>query len=185
VNLLQSLLSGNNASALNGAASGLGLGNQQTQTLIESLLPILARGLQRNSASGNGLEAIARALDSGMHDRYLADPATLASGTAVQDGNKILGHLLGGKDVSRNVAAHAANQTGIDYSIVKKFLPVLAAATMGALSQQNRAAPGKLTGQLPAAGAGGTGNPLSAFLDADHDGSIADDLLDLAGKFLR
>jgi hypothetical protein len=52
---------------------------------------------------------------------------------------------------------------------------------MGMLSKRQQ------TGALPrqaSAGAPAT-SPLTALLDANHDGSIADDLANLAGKFLR
>ena len=52
------------------------------------------------------------------------------------DGNKILGHILGSKDVSRNVAAAAANDTGIDADLIKKALPLVAALAMGAMSKK-------------------------------------------------
>jgi len=56
----------------------------------------------------------------------------------VQDGNAILGHLFGSKDVSRAVAGHAAAQTGIDTGLLKKMLPLVASMAMGSLSKQTR-----------------------------------------------
>ena len=184
MNLLESLLSGNNASSLRGAGSSLGLGDQQTKALVENLVPVLARGVQRSSADGDGLAALSRVLEGGQHERLLGDATELA-GAGRDEGNRILGQVLGDKQVSRNLANHAAQQTGVDYDTVKKFLPVIAAAIMGSLSQQNRAAGGGLTQGIPRASAATTDNPLAAFLDADRDGSIADDLLGLASKFLR
>ena len=45
------------------------------------------------------------ALSSGNHGQYLDRPASLADPAAVTDGNGILGHLLGSKDVSREFAS--------------------------------------------------------------------------------
>ena len=75
---------------------------------------------------------------------------------------------------------------GVDSSAVATRLTGLmaAASLMGALSQQNRANPGQLAQNLPSARGGGA-NPLTSFLDSDGDGSVADDLLDMAAKFLR
>ena len=66
----------------------------------------------------------------------LDEPDALASDAAVQEGNGILGHLLGSKDVSRNVAAQAAGSTGIDSSLIKKALPLIAGLAMGAFGNQ-------------------------------------------------
>jgi hypothetical protein len=96
-------------------------------------LPALARGLQRNAAQPGGLDALLKALGTGGHDRYVDRPEELTREEAVADGNAILGHILGSKDVSRNLAGHAAQQTGLDAGILKKMLPVIAAVAMGAL----------------------------------------------------
>lgn len=54
------------------------------------------------------------------------------------------------------------------------MLPMVAAAMMGAMGQQTQSA-GR-SGANPA-------GMLGALLDSDGDGSVADDLLGLAGKF--
>ena len=43
-------------------------------------------------------------------------------------GNQILGHIFGSKDVSRDVAAQASQQSGVDSSVLKKLLPIVAGA---------------------------------------------------------
>ncbi len=43
-------------------------------------------------------------------------------------GNQILGHIFGSKDKSRDVAAQASEQSGVDTSILKKLLPIVAGA---------------------------------------------------------
>jgi len=42
----------------------------------------------------------------------------------VQDGNGILGHIFGSKDVSREVAARASAQSGVGADVLKKLLPI-------------------------------------------------------------
>ena len=43
-------------------------------------------------------------------------------------GNQILGHIFGSKDKSREVASQASEQSGVDPSILKKLLPIVAGA---------------------------------------------------------
>jgi hypothetical protein len=43
-------------------------------------------------------------------------------------GNEILGHIFGSKDKSRDVAAEASQQSGVDSSVLKKLLPIVAGA---------------------------------------------------------
>ena len=134
--------------------------------------------MNRNAATQEGLGDLLGALAGGSHERYLEDPELLRRPESVAEGNAILGHILGSKDVSRAVAGRAAEQTGVGADIIKQILPMVAGAAMGALGRQTRAS------DLGAAGADAP-NMLSAFLDADQDGSMVDDLLDVASRFLR
>ena len=72
----------------------------------------------------------------------------------MQDGNGILGHLFGSKDVSRQVAAGASAQTGIGADVLKKMLPMLASLAMGALAQRATRAPGGNVQLNPSSGGG-------------------------------
>ena len=78
------------------------------------------------------------ALQDGNHSQYLDNPNLLQREETRRDGNAILGHLFGSKDVSRAVAAHASQKTGIGDSILKKMLPLVASMAMGSLSKQTR-----------------------------------------------
>lgn len=177
MDLLNALLNSSGQNAVQSAAQQFGLDSGGTQSLLASLVPALAGGMRRNAASSGGLEALTQALSGGNHQRYLDDPAALQQQSAATDGNAILGHLFGNKDVSRNVAANAAQSTGIDVSIIKKFLPLVAAAAMGAMSKET-AAGSNLSQQ------GASGGLLGKLLDTDGDGSVIDNLLSLGKRFL-
>lgn len=179
MNLLETLLS---SPALKQVAQQVGVGESDARNAIGKLLPALTRGLQKNASAGGGLESLLGALSKGNHQQYLDKPETLSSQGSIDDGNKILGHILGSKDVSRNVAGHAAAKTGLDSGIIRKMLPLIASVAMGALSKKAGGA-----GLLSAALSGGQASSglglISSFLDSDKDGSIADDLLNLAKRF--
>lgn len=96
----------------------------------------------------------------------------MSSAEAVADGNNILGHLLGSKDASRNIAAQAAESTGIDASLIKQALPLIAGLTMGLVSKTSD------SGQS----LGGSFADLLGELGGD-DGFGVDDALDMAKKF--
>ncbi len=182
MNLAEMLL--DNPELVKSVAGSLGLGQSDTRSGMEALLPGLARGLQRNARQPGGLESLLDALKGGGHSRYVDDPRVLGQPSTRDDGNAILGHVLGSKDVSRNMAGHAARRTGLDSSLLKKMLPLLAAAAMGALSKQATGG-GSLSGLSPnEPRSQGGGGLLEAFLDSDRDGSVIDDVLNLASKFL-
>jgi len=181
MNLLDTVLGSGNGAVVKQLAGQFGLSDSQTQSAIAQLLPALTAGLQRNTAQEAGLRALDGALDSGKHQRYLEDPSLLAQAATLTDGNSILGHLLGSKDVSRAVADRAAGNTGLDTGVLKQMLPMLATVAMGALGEQRSESGGVDQVQGGAASALGM---LNSFLDADKDGSAIDDVAGMFKKFL-
>lgn len=179
MDILGTLLGSASGGAVQQAAAQLGLGGKDVQALLKQVVPALAGGVKRNSRATGGLQGLTQALSSGNHQRYLDEPEALQDEAAVSDGNAILGHLFGDKQVSRQVADHASTQTGLDAGIIKKFLPIAAAAVMGALSKQTNGG-----ASLGGSGASGALGALSGLLDSDGDGNVLDDLLSLGKKFL-
>jgi hypothetical protein len=176
MNLLDLLLESGSGGALDKIAQRSGLSANQTSSVLAQLAPALGRALQRNTEGSGGLESLLGALAGGNHQRYVDSPDVFDQPDSVNDGNAILGHLLGSKDVSRNLAGHAANQTGIGADVIKKMLPMVAALAMGTLSKKT-AASQAVPSQSQA------GSLISGLLDSDRDGSVADDLLNMARKF--
>ena len=179
MNILDTLLQSARGGAVQEAAAGLGLDEAKTQALLKGLVPALAGGLKNNVTAGGGLEGLTEALAKGNHTRYLDDATALKDDAARTDGNAILGHLLGSKEVSREVAGQAAQQTGLDAGLIKKFLPIVAAAAMGALSKQTGGG-----AALQEAGGEGLGGLLGGLLGGDA-GDTMSDLLSLGKKFLK
>jgi hypothetical protein len=175
--ILETIAGAQGGGAVQQLANQFGLKPDQAKSAVGALMPALAAGLQRNMASESGLSGLINALGNGSHDTYLNDPNTLARPETVADGNAILGHVLGSKDVSRQVAAQAAQKTGIDTSILKKMLPLVAALAMGGLSRQTKTAGGAPT-------AGGLASMLGPLLDRDRDGSVMDDVAGMVGGML-
>jgi hypothetical protein len=183
MDLLSMILNAGGGGAVKQLSRNFGLDSDQTSSAISNLLPALGQGLARNASQPGGLESLLGALSSGRHERYVDDLETLGSQDTVRDGNGILGHILGSKDVSRRVAGRAASATGVGESVLKKMLPVVAAMAMGALSKQRAGGNVQALNNTPAQE--GLMGMLGQFLDADKDGSVVDDVLGMASKFLK
>lgn len=191
MNLMDMVLNSNGGGVIKQLSKSFGLGESDTQGVVKSLMPSIARGIKNNASNEGGLESLLGALSKGNHQQFLDNPSTLENSETTQEGNSILGHILGSKDVSRNVASRAAQQTGQDSGMIKKMLPMIAAAAMGALSKQNpgSGSGGGMMGMLGGLLGGkkkSTGPSLGAlgsFLDADGDGDVLDDVLKLGKKF--
>jgi hypothetical protein len=184
MNMLDAILNANNGASVRQIGSQFGLPDDQTAAAIGALVPALAAGLQKNAASADGMGSLLSALAGGGHARYMDDPQALISPAAVEDGNGILGHVFGTKDVSREVAARASAQTGIGADVLKKMLPVVATLAMGALARQSTPV---ASGAAAPAGlnAGSLMNMLSATLDRNRSGSIVDEVMGVLGAFRK
>ena len=138
MNLLETILGAQSGASAQQAGASLGLNQSQTQSAIAALLPAITSALKRNTGNPQGFAQLIQALQGGNHEEYLRQPERMGRQESITDGNAILGHLFGSKDVSRAVAGHAAEKTGIGSDILKKLLPMVATMAMGSLSQQTR-----------------------------------------------
>ncbi len=160
-NLNDIMLAGQNGEAINNLARQFNLSPQQAQAAVEALMPAFSQGFQQNVLNQNGMGNLIAQMMSGPHTDAFENPAAINAGT-VGAGNDVLGELFGTKDVSRQVAAHAAQMSGVSQTILKQMLPVIASMVMGGVmkSLQNQGL-GGLFGQLgQMAGQGGFGDLL-------------------------
>lgn len=113
MDLLNALLDSARGGATDQTGRQFGLDSSQTPSVMAKLVLALAAGVQKYTMSPAGLAGLAEALKSGGRERYLDEPESLADSGAVNDGDNFLGRILGSKDVSPQVAAGAAWETGI------------------------------------------------------------------------
>jgi len=157
--LFDMLAQAQNGNGMQALAQQFGLSMQQTQAAVAALLPAFSQGLQRNTADPYGLGAFMTAMASGQHAKYFEDATRAFSPQGVDEGNGILGHLFGSKDLSRAVASQAAQASGVSQQILQQMLPAMASMMMGGLFKQT-------TNQMQAAGGfGGGGNPLGEIIE--------------------
>lgn len=174
----------------------LGVDPATAQAGAAALLPSVLSGFQHPAAPAaapqgalSGLGGLGGLLGTigGLGGGGLLDNVTSDQPTQVDKGNQILGQLFGSKDGSRAVAAEAAAQSGIEPSLLKKMLPILAMVAAGYLMKQagqgqgglGGALGGILGGQTQSGGVNTTGSPGQT-----GSGGILDDLIGAAGKFL-
>ena len=189
MSLLDTILNAQGGGAVEQLSSRFGLGPEQTASALAALVPALAAGVHQNVQSEGGLASLLSAVSNGQHQRYVDDPSALGHEATIADGNAILGHVFGSKDVSRQVADHAASQTGIGADVLKKMMPMAAALVMGALARQTSSsaslAPGAHAGML-----GGGAQPdlmgiLAATLGQGSGGAgVASSVVGMLGRFL-
>lgn len=183
---------------LQSMARELGVSEEQAASGAEALLPAILGGFKKQAQSApSGIEGLGGLLGQ-LGGGGLLDEVLAPQPTDLSHGNAVLGEIFGSKEISRTVAQNAASQTGLDPSMLKQMLPMLAMMVTGVMSRQ-----GGLDSPAPSGGLGGllggllgesspaptnTAGGLSglvSMLDMDGNGNPLDDILRVAGKALR
>jgi hypothetical protein len=164
--------------AIGQVAQQLGVNEQVAEAGAAALLPAILGGFKKTTqAQPGGLEGLGGLLGQ-LGGGGLFDAVVSPEPTPVEKGNEVLGQIFGSKDVSRSVAGHASEQTGIDPSLLKKMLPILAMLVAGYMAKQSGGGEGGglgglLGGMLGGGGqqAGGLGGMLGNVLGGALGGS--------------
>lgn len=175
LNITDLLFDKKNSGTISEFANNFGVNDSQAKDAISSLAKSLSRGLGQNAQNETGMGSLLDALKTGNHSRYLDDPSLIGRKETTNEGNDILGHIFGNKDVSRHVTKRASKETGISGTLLKKMLPVVASMVMAALGK-------KMLGGNSAPSRQESTGFLTQLFDRDKDGSMIDDVLGMAFK---
>ncbi len=194
MNLSDLLNSSIGQSIVESVAGQFGLDKNQASAAVNTAIPVILGGLNKNVQTPEGAESLNNALES-KHDGSLLDNlgSILSGGTGdlLQDGGGILGHVFG-----NNVSAvenGVAQKTGISMDKIGPIIKMLAPVVMAYLGKEkstnnvNAGGLGDLLGGILGGGqqkssGGGIFDMISGMLDKDKDGSPLDDILDMFMK---
>ena len=164
-------------------ANQLGISPADAERGAGALLPAILHGMGQQttpdpagtggSGGGGGLADILTQLGGGA----LASNVIAPEPTEVDKGNSILGQIFGSKDVSRQVAGHAAQSSGLDPAILKQMLPILAMLVGGYLSSRSTQGGGGLGGIIGSVLGSMGGNQGGGGLGGGGLGSILGSML--------
>src|SRR4051812_19042031 len=144
----------NQAGGASAIARELGVDEATVERGAGALAPHVANGIETQGlpdaadaqVADTGLGGMLGGLMGGAGGGILG---SLIGGGA---GNEILGQIFGSKDKSRDVAAEASEQSGVDTSVLKKLLPIVAGAVamhyMGKRRQGGGAGGGGILGSV-------------------------------------
>lgn len=160
---------------ISGISQKTGASEQETQSVIREGFPILLGMIQNNAIQQNDSAGLLKALKK--HDGGILDNISSFLGDAdTTDGNKILGHILG-KNQS-TIEKTLSEKTGVEPSLIKKILPLLAPIILGYLGKQTQGKGqidiGGILGNLLGGNSKSTGDLLSSILGNDSLKSIGD-----------
>ena len=171
---------------ISGVSNQTGQDQNKTGDVLTMALPVLMQAMKRNAATPEGAQGLLGALEN-KHDGSILDNLGGLFGGGVSndvmdDGGKILGHVLGSKQ--RNVENALSQKSGMDAGSIAQILKVAAPILMGVLGKQKRQqqveSPSGIEGLLGGLLKGNSPQQeqsfLESMLDADGDGSIIDDV---------
>lgn len=137
LSLYDMMMQAQSGKAVEAMARQFGLAQEQTAKAVAALMPAFSEGFKRNATTPYDFAAFMKALASGAHAQYFEDLGKAFTPQGLAEGNGILGHIFGSKEISRAVAAQAEQMTGIGQEILKQMLPVMASALMGGMFKQS------------------------------------------------
>jgi hypothetical protein len=201
MNLLQQAQGGQGLTQL---ASQFGIDASQANKLTEMLAPTIGQAAKQKAQSG-GLQDLLGAFQGESQGALYDDAAAAAAPEGQAQGMAFLEQLMGGQQAPKELAAEAANQTGIDMSTIMQFLPAIAGMLQGGMQKQMpddsisgmlgqitggaQQSAGGLMGMVGSLMGGGKAaeggmdlGALTQMFDADGDGSPLNDVL---GKFMK
>ncbi len=172
--IIEILRAAQDGMAIENLAAAFEADAQATATAVESVVPEIANGIERNTLSRGGLAELVRALGDPRHRRALSDPSVFVDPAVGEDGAAILAHIFGTGDAVRGVAFRMARVSGLGQDVAERMLPYIAALAMSGLSKALLEALGSNAGRIPGMddlprgglndGATGSGRRDGAFL---------------------
>jgi hypothetical protein len=163
---------------LQNMARELGVSESEAQSGAQALLPAILGGFKKQVQSQPGGADDLEGLIGGMGGPSLLENVLSPEPTDIGRGNNVLGQIFGSKDVSRSVAENAAERSGVQPSVLKKMLPMVAMAAAGYMARQRGGAGAGMFGGAMPRGRGG----LASMIDLDGDGNPLDDIMRMVGR---
>ncbi|NIK91774.1 DUF937 domain-containing protein [Mangrovimonas sp. CR14] len=174
-------------SIISGAANQTNQPQDKTASVLTMALPVMMQAMKRNASSPEGAANLLGALNNSKHDGSLLDNLGGffeggVNDNMLEDGSKILNHVLGSKQ--QGVNKLIGDKSGMDANQVAEILKVAAPILLGLLGKQTRqnnvsSADGLddlLGGMIKGNSGDNEQSFLEAILDADGDGSVVDDV---------
>ena len=186
----------NRTGAVDAITRELGIDATTAQAGAAALLPSILAGFKQPATAEElqpaveggepdglgGLDGLLSSIGA-MGGGALLDNVTSSSPTEIDKGNQILGNIFGSKDGSRAIAAQAAAQSGVEPSLLKRMLPMLAMVVAGyVMRQAGQGGQGGGLGDLIGGVLGG--GQQSQPAPTPGGGNVLGDLIGAAGRYL-
>lgn len=171
------------------------LGNNDKNGILSAAsvaLPAMLEALNKNTNTKEGAESLANALDKDHDGSKLNDITSMISNYKGENGSAILNHMFGEK--KENIINSVSKSSGLDTGSATNLMAMLAPFVLEYLGknkkEQNLDADGisSLTSMASNLLGGSNGDlmgMITNMLDANKDGNIMDDAMNLLGGLFK
>ena len=158
-------------------AKGAKADETQVESLLTSALPVLMQNMANNASTKEGKDSLAKALSQHAAQTNTTNVTTLLKQADTADGEKILGHILGGSkaDVTSALAKKSGLSSKDTLSLLATLAPVLLSLMGDEKNKKSKNDDGLDLGDLITVMGGLSGKKKSSGLG---------DMLELAGDLL-
>ncbi len=174
-----------NPNILKEMGNKVGASEKDVQKATMMGIPTLVEALHRNANNEGSKASLAKAMEAHRYDD-VDNLESFMKKADLQDGNKMLGHILGGNQ--SNVENRISASSGLGGSQVQMLMSLLAPMLMGMLGKKKKeqnVSDNKINdltdllkgGLSQGSSGGGLMDLAKGMLDKDNDGSIMDDLM--------
>ncbi|MCF6369733.1 DUF937 domain-containing protein [Rhizobium halophilum] len=134
--LFDMMLKAQNGAAMEAMAKQFNLAQEQAAQAMAALTPAFSSGFKRTATSPYDFSSLMSTMMSGSYAKYFEDLGKAFTPQGTADGNAVLDKLFGSPEVSRAVAAQAAQLTGLGQDVLRNMMPAMADMLMGGMFKQ-------------------------------------------------
>ena len=136
MNMFDILRDAQGGNGIDNLARQFGIGRQETEQVLQQVLPAMSAGFKQRTQSESGLESMLRKIQGTDYEDVYENEATLRDANTRARGNDVLNEVFGSKEVSREVAQRAEFASGIGSTVVKAMLPMIASMILGGMQRK-------------------------------------------------
>lgn len=134
------------AGAVEQVGKMMGVSDKDASKAIAEILPVLIQGMQGQARSKDTKDGFLKALDDHGKDDT-SDIAKFIKNVDLDDGVKIVNHLLGSKE-KEEVAARAGKKSGLDAGTIVKIMAIVAPILMTQMGKKAKTEAQKSSGDV-------------------------------------
>jgi len=193
-NILNSVLENLGDQGVEKIATSVGLDKETASSLMKQMGPVILAKMGRNTESHQGLVSLDAAISKDHDGSIFNKVEDLANQNVDTKGGKIMDHIFGG---SKSVITKAmASKAGVSKESTNGLMEMMGPLVLGQLGKMKSESTGfdigmlqNILGKERESAEKDDNNMLMGvakmFLDKDNDGSITDDLMNMAKGFLK